>query len=50
MNEKSREGQEINQATSPEPAGYEPPRIESAFTARDLDREVLYAGRISQIP
>ena len=33
-----------SEVTSPDPTGYEPPCIEKLLEAKDLEREVLYAG------
>jgi hypothetical protein len=29
------------------PAGYEPPRVEQVLEARELEREILYAGDLA---
>jgi hypothetical protein len=34
----------LDQPTGLQPAGYEPPRVESVLSPAELEREILYAG------
>ncbi len=37
----------MDHAEGSRPAGYEAPRVEQVLEARELEREVLYAGAVS---
>ena len=36
--------------SSPDPAAYEPPRVERVLTLAELEREILYAGPAATPP
>ena len=35
--------------SSPDPAAYEPPRVERVLTLADLEHEILYAGSTASL-